>query len=425
MSFKLGHSGKPLGFAGLLVGGIAAYLLLICAQFLAAEFADRSSPQAMRWAIRLDPRNAEYRDEMGQLQLRARQSPQDALEWSQSATVLNPNRGRYWLHRAWVEQSLAAYRAERESLAHATASEPHSSELAWDAANLYLLEGDTESALREYRRVIENDIPRRLEALEVCWRIDPDAGSLLQKVVPAVADPAFLSFLVSRDEPIPAAEVWERMVESQQPVERPLLFEYLRFLFRKHDAVQAARAWQQSANLAGLSAYQPRAENLIVNGDFSLEILNGGFDWQYRRTPGVTLALDPTEARSGSKSVRISFDGSGVADAGLRQFVSVRPGTQYQFSAYYKTEEIDGAGGARFALADPYTATTLLMSDDLRHDRSWTQVNGSFVTGPDAHLVVFEILRVPEGSPIRGKLWIDDLKLVAADPLASLIKEQP
>jgi len=86
---------------------------------------------------------------------------------------------------------------------------------------------------------------------------------------------------------------------------------------------------------------------------------------------------------------------------------------------------MDGAGGPRFAIQDLYSEETFFMSDDLRNAEFWTPVNSTFTTGPDTHLVVLRIARVPEASPIRGKLWIDDLKLVTADHEASLKKEQP
>ena len=39
-------------------------------------------------------------------------------------------------------------------------------------------------------------------------------------------------------------------------------------------------------------------------------------------------------------------------------------------------------------------------------------VDGEFTTSKDCKLVVLHIRRLPEGSPIRGKLWIDDLHLL-------------
>ena len=141
----------------------------------------------------------------------------------------------------------------------------------------------------------------------------------------------------------------------------------------------------------------------------------------------VPLAIDPDESYSNSRSLRILFLGPGVEDAGIRQFISLSPDTQYAFSAYYKASKMDGAGAPGFAIQDVYSGAKLFMSDDLRNTGSWTSMNGSFTTGPDTHLVVLRIARVPANRPIRGKLWIDGLKLVTADHIASVAaaKEQP
>ena len=70
--------------------------------------------------------------------------------------------------------------------------------------------------------------------------------------------------------------------------------------------------WQQAAPRFGLSAYVPTGRNLIVNGDFSLDVLNGGFDWQYQKQRSVTLTLDPSDFHGGHRSLLITFDGPGV-----------------------------------------------------------------------------------------------------------------
>jgi tetratricopeptide (TPR) repeat protein len=425
MNFEIPHPRKRLAACLLLSSAVAAYLSLITTQFLAATVSQFPRASDLRIAIKLDPSNAEYRDGMGRFELLAEQAPASALLWLRAATALHPNNSSYWLDRAIAEQSVGDLNSERNSLEHVIATDPHSAGLAWQVANLYLAQGVTEPALHEYRKVLENDPALTPQVLQVCWRIRPDIDFLLQHVVPANADEPFLSFLVSNNEPDAAAKVWQRIVSLQQPVERRFLFDYLRYLFAEHNPSQAARVWQQAANLSGLAAYQPTAVNLVVNGDFSLDILSGGFDWSYQKTSAVSLAIDPLESHSGSRSLRIVFQGQGIEDAGIRQFISVDPNTTYQFSAYYKAQEMDGAGAPKFAIQDVYNETTLFMSDDLRDSELWTRVNGSFATRPETHLVVLRVARVPAGRPIRGKLWINDLRLVADDHITSAAKEQP
>jgi len=154
---------------------------------------------------------------------------------------------------------------------------------------------------------------------------------------------------------------------------------------------------------------------LIVNGNFSLKILNAGFDWIHQKTPGVNLALDPNETHSSPRSLRITFDGAGMEDAGIRQIIAVEPDRTYEFSAFYKAQEMDGAGGARFTIQDLYRETRLYVSDDLGNADFWKKISGRFTTAHDTRLVMLKIAREPPGSPIRGRLWIDALQLASAD----------
>jgi tetratricopeptide (TPR) repeat protein len=420
MDFEIVHPKKRLIVWFLFSLGTAAYLALTASQFLAAQFSEIPRASYLRAAIKLDPSNAEYRDAMGRFQLVVQQSPANALPWLQTATSLNPNRAEYWLDRATAEHQIGDSDSERSSLDKVNATNPRSSDVAWQVANLYLSQGAIDAALRQYRKVLENDSTLSPQALQVCWRIRPDIDFLLRNVVPANADEPLLGFLISDNESDAAAKVWDRIVALQQPVDRRSLFDYLRYLFTKHEPVQASHVWQQAANLSDLAAYQPTEENLLVNGDFSLAILNNGFDWTYQKSSAVSLAIDPEENRAGSRSLRIIFQGPGIEDAGIRQLIAVSPNTQYVFSGYYKTAEMDGAGGPKIAIQDVYTGTRLFMSDDLRDAVSWTSVSASFTTGPETHLIVLRIARVPADRPIRGKLWIDSLKLVTSDRIASV-----
>ena len=74
---------------------------------------------------------------------------------------------------------------------------------------------------------------------------------------------------------------------------------------------------------------------------------------------------------------------------------------------------IEGAGGPRFTLQDVYTREVVYDSDDLKEAGFWKSATGEFTTGPDTRLLVLRVRRLPEGSPIRGKLWVDDFHLTA------------
>ena len=92
----------------------------------------------------------------------------------------------------------------------------------------------------------------------------------------------------------------------------------------------------------------------------------------------------------------------------------MQPSTTYEFSAYYKNGEFEGAGGPHFTIQDAVTQAVLYESDELKEaGESWKNITGEFTTADDCKLLVLRIRRLPEGSPIRGKLWVDDFRLVA------------
>jgi hypothetical protein len=189
------------------------------------------------------------------------------------------------------------------------------------------------------------------------------------------------------------------------------LYEHVGYLIGAHRPDAAMSAWEQTADILGLSAYLPTEDNLVVNGDFSLDILNGGFDWIYNHREGVTPVLDPSDFHQGHRSLFLNFLGPGINDAGIQQLIPVRGATTYDFSAYYKSADFEGAGGPRIVLRDAYTGAPLYASDPLNDADFWKEVHTKVTTPDSTTLLVLAIERSPAGSPIRGKLWLDDFEL--------------
>jgi hypothetical protein len=189
----------------------------------------------------------------------------------------------------------------------------------------------------------------------------------------------------------------------------------VRYLVEVHRPEAAMAAWEETADVLGLSAYLPTEENLVVNGDFSLDILNGGFDWNYVTRTGVRPLLDPSDFREGHRSLSLTFEGPGINDAGIEQIIPVHSAKTYDFSAFYKSAEFEGAGGPQIVLRDAYTGSPLWASDPLRDADFWKEVHTKVTTPSDTTLLVLAIERFPAGSPIRGKLWLDDFQLSPDD----------
>jgi len=415
MQIALQSPARKAVFLGACLLLAAAYLGLIIMQFLAAYFSEKLDLASLQQAARLQPANADYQYRLGRYFLLAQQEPAASAKFYRSAVALNPHKAAYWFDLSKAYLLLGNSALQKNALEHAILADPATPDVAWQAANLYWIQGETDQALKEFRVVLENDPYLPPAALEQCWRIRPDADALLRNVVPrnSVVYSTFLEFLISKKETSAAAKVWEQMARLQQPVEKRYVFDYVRHLIFQRDVEQSRLVWRQASGLSGLSEYQPSPENLVVNGDFTLPVLNGGFDWLYeQKSPDVTLALDAAEPHFGQRSLSIAFDSRGIEDAGIRQLIPVEPNARYEFSAYFKAEDIEGAGGPRFVIQDRFTDTPYYASDELKDAAFWKQVGGTFNTGPDTKLLLLRVQRDPAGSAIRGQLWIDGIRLV-------------
>jgi tetratricopeptide (TPR) repeat protein len=406
----------------LLVGGAVAlslvYLVFAGRLFVGSLFGDQVEFQNLERAARLDPWNADYRYHLGRYYALVARDPAAAIEPYRAAVTLDPFSARYWFDLASAYQVLGDTSNQSAALERAIQADPTTPDVAWEAGNFYLVQGEEQKALREFRVVLQNEPTLADPAVQFCWRIQPDVDALLRDVIPARSEAylAFLGLLMRKQETAGTAKVWAAMMATPEPFELRNATGYLQYLLNHKDVDEARLVWQQAAPRYGLSAYLPSGRNLIVNGDFGLDVLNGGFDWQYDKQQSVALTLDPSDFHGGHRSLMITFDGPGVTDAGIRQFIAVQPETTYDFSAYYKNGEIEGAGGPHFTIQDAYTRDIFYDSDELKEAGFWKSANGTFTTGADTKLLILHVRRLPEGSPIRGKLWVDDFRLVAKHP---------
>jgi len=413
MKIALHTSARQWGAAAVVFALAATYAGAAAREFVASWLGSRVELTSLKRAAWLDPGNADYRNHLGRYYDLVARDPATALGHYQAAVQLNPHSARYWFDLASAYQVLGDTTGQTAALEHAIEADSMTPDVAWEAANLYLVQGQNEKALREFGVVMANDTSLAATAIRFCWRIQPNVDALLRDVVPHNVDAyiAFLTLLQVQGETAGSFKVWDALMQTHQPFELRYVFDYLRFLILNKEVDQAVLVWQQVASRFGLSSYLSSPSNLFVNATFSLDVLNGGFDWQYQKQSGVTLMLDPSDFHAGRRSLLITLDGPGITDAGIYQFVAVQPKTTYEFSAYYKNGEIEGAGGLHLTVQDMYSRAVYYDSDELKEAGFWKSVDGEFTTSPDCKLVVVHLRRLPEGSPIRGKLWIDDFHL--------------
>lgn len=406
---------RRFGFAGACFLVIGLYLEFAGRAYLAAHLAAKLDLANVQKAIRLEPSNAEYRELLGRnLALSGASLDEDISDY-RTAVRLNPYEARYWLDLASAYQVAGRLDEQAQSVERAVEADPTTPHVAWEAANFFLVQGDEERALRNFRVVLANDPEAVDSALQLCWRATGDANQILDRALPRRPELylSFLRLLISKQEVAAAENVWNHLISLNQEFSTPLAFPYFRFLIAKQEVAAAQIAWQQLAGVnRSLQPYLPSGENLVVNGGFEENLLNGGFDWWYQLNPHAALAIDTSEFRSGTRSLSVTFDGQSASEAGISQFIPVKPNTHYEFSAEFRTEELETASGPRFAIADAYGNHSYVLTDDVMGTNPWRLQRARFQTGPNTNLVLLKIVRQPPSPLIRGKLWVDDLRLV-------------
>ena len=227
-------------------------------EYLAAYFSERPDLLSLQRASRLAPGNAEYEHRIGRYFSLVAMSPSEALPHYQSAVILGHDKARYWFSLAATYQILGERAKQMDALERAIQSDPKTPDVAWQAANLYLVQGETARAMHEFRIVLENDPSLTLPALQLCWRTNPDVDSLLREVAPPLAGvyATLLDFMISRKQPAAAAKVWTKMVELHQTIETRSIFAYVRYLVQQREELRALRAAQPAAAPAAPSVAQ-------------------------------------------------------------------------------------------------------------------------------------------------------------------------
>ncbi|MCI0354663.1 MAG: hypothetical protein L0099_06455 [Acidobacteria bacterium] len=364
-------------------------------------------------AATLEPGNAEHWQNLGRSYTLVLHDLARGRTCYETATSLNPYKARYWLDLALAHQLSGEVQQENRALERALAAEPTTPNVAWEAANLYVVQGNWEPALPLFRIVLQRDPSLRRQALELALRANRDVNQLLDQVVPpslpVYVD--FLNLLVRRKDDAAAGAVWERLLALGQPVPIPSALPYLNLLLGQQQADRARQAWQDLARVNPALSRHIAPDNLVTNGSFEGDILGSGLDWRVRAGAGTELAVDEEHAHSGNRSLRMRFNGANIGPVGLAQVAPVQPASGYSFAAYVKTDGVEGVNGPRLQIVDAATGATLFLSDELSGTQSWRAVLGEFSTGAQVRVVMLRVARVPAFGQARGTLWLDTVRI--------------
>jgi len=414
MQVDLNSALRKLIFALICALAVGSYLAAISRHFLALTLAAQSDQRSLERAAKVETESAEWRWELGRYLLFVAQDQKAAVTRLEQAVALNSHVAPYWLDLAAGYEVSGDTRRQRQALESAVQADPTAPNVAWQAANFYVVDNDVVRALPLLRVVMKYDPEQLNSALKLCWRITRNVTVMLREAVPAEPSPyfTFLALLTAQGENEAAEVVWNRLVNLGQSFPVSDAFPYFDYLVQKHETGAAVQVWEELMGRSGPLQSYNQAGNLVVDGGLEKDFLNGGFDWRYSVTNAVQLSVDNSEFHGGSQALRMAFQGAAVSDVGFFEYVPVLPNTDYRFSVYTKAEDIESASGPRLEVLDAYSGQPYVLTDDSLGTTAWRQQSADFRTRSDTSLLVVKVSRVPSDPLIKGKFWIDDVSLV-------------
>lgn len=340
-------------------------------------------------------------------------SIKDALPELQEAAKLDPNEPGYWIEIAFLEQALG-HRDERDAaIQNALTAAPHRPNVAWAAGNLFVSSGDFERALPIFKQLITKAPDYRQSVLALCWRVHPDAASLVTDLMPddALSTADFLELLIRQKQYDSATLVYQHLVSLHGEPQIAAITGYIRTMIQNQKWQDASTAWSAAAKeYPKLQAYR-EGNNLIVNPGFELSLLNAPLDWIFDSHNNITTELDTAETHDGSHSLVFSFNESREIDLGITQWVPVEPNTVYTISAFVRTRDIVSADSPHLAVSAAETGTPLWLSTDLHGFDGWHELRGTFTTSANTYMARIHLMR-QNSTLLRGRLWLDQFTLV-------------
>jgi tetratricopeptide (TPR) repeat protein len=400
--------------------GATTLTVLAGKNWVAEEWALSSQPDNWLRASRLEPGNAEYWFRLGrdrQLDFEHSDLPL-AITYYRRAVAIDPHSATYWMNLASAYETAGDLAGAQKAFGAAELAYPISGEVAWRYGNFLLRHGALSEGFFEIYRAIATNSQLAGPAVIRSLRVSGNMDRVLDEALPAHADVYLeaLDSLVAEREIDAALAVWRRLAELRPSFEMRRAFTLLDALISQDRIEEAQRVWQQALNLAGQRARLSSGGSLVWDGGFEGNLVNGGFGWRQLLVAEASFQSDTSTFHSGSRSLRISFDGGSNLDfSHLVQYVPVEPGTRYRFAAYLRTEEISTDSGIRFWISDPHhTGVVDLLTQDLVGTHPWSLLETAVTTGPQTRVLAIWLRRLPSrkfDNKLRGTVWIDDVSL--------------
>jgi len=421
----------------LVCSGALALLLgfLAVRNAIAAHYLGRDTREGYERAVRLEPHNPRNWYLLGRSYLYDLEQPDpvQAVSALRKSVELDPYSAEAMLDLAIAYDGEGDTAKARSTLVSAQRVYPLSADVAWSYGNFLLRQGEQEAAFAQLHLTLELDPRRSAEAFSRASQLQPDAGMVLDKVVPPT--PAtyvpILHMLSDAGDMETAQQVWFRLIGLHQKVPLREVVPFFDALIRKRRPDQAALLWPQGVAIMENPPPDDPAGSLLWDGGFESGFRGGGFSWRF--TPvsrDVQISFDRAEKHSGEQSLRILFNGrENLRFEDACHSIVPEPDQSYLLAGWVKTQSLTSSEGVRLQInAFTKAGVASTQSGEIHGTQPWTQLQLVWTAPEDSgfgNVCIGRKMSDMPGSDIQGAAWIDDVVMIPASAAGAAVAPRP
>ena len=343
----------------------------------------------------------------------------EALNELELAVSLRPRDYALWLELGMTRDQLEDPDGALLALNEAVRMAPYYSEPRWQRGNLLFRMSRYDEAFADLRGAAGSNPGLLPNLIDLAWGASGHDPGLTEQIVQAQTSGGHLGlalFFANHGQPAKALASFALAKNVSDEKRRELV----RTLSTAGAYAEAFAVWRNSSvppSVAGPS------KGMVFDGSFEgpLAFEDTGFGWRCERaSASLSLSSDPNQPHTGSRSLRIDFNGNSNPDSPIvTQVVTVESATHYKLGFAVRTTNIVTGGPPKVMIKDA-TAGSAPMASSVplqANSGSWQIFSLEFLTGATTKAVLISLVRERcAGSlcPIFGSLNLDSFSLERA-----------
>lgn len=398
--------------------GLCVWSIKSAASFGASRLLTRSALAlrnlaAAQTAVSLTPTDAQaHRTNAALLSLM--DEPAESVVALEQAIALRPSDYSLWVALGLLRDKMGDATGALAALDEAVNRAPYYAHPRWQRGNILLRAGQYEAAFNDLNLAAQSNPELVPNIIDLAWNVTNGDPQLTEKLVEIKTDKArlaFARFLASHGFAAEAMQQSKVVGSVDENARRDLV----RQLLEKRAFAQAFQVWAETRSGAGkndtASIYDGGFEDTLSTGE-------EGFGWRVPQNGNsLQLSVDPNQPHSGSKSLRIDFNGDSAPSTGLlSQLILVQPSTRYRLNFAGRSRDIV-TGGRPIAIVTDAGEKGAELGQSAPLDKGttdWRPFSVEFSTTPETRAVLIGVRREPcpgAPCPIFGSIGLDSFSI--------------